>query len=138
MKTKTVYLADLDLTDISMGWPIPPHVNCTVKGTLLCVGGSEFKRGVWMNANCRIPIALGGRGVRFRGMCGPDDLVPQSQASCMEFLVETEGNLRFRSGRMVQGDAAVAVDVDLAGAETLTLILDSVDGKVISLSPAEA
>ncbi|MGC9336338.1 MAG: NPCBM/NEW2 domain-containing protein [Anaerolineae bacterium] len=130
MEHKSILLGELDLSDIQMGWPIPPHVDKTVKGEALSVGGREFAHGVWMNANCRIDIALDGRGFRFTGLCGPDDITAGSYPSTMEFQVLCDGTMAFRSGVMTVGMQAQAVEVELQGVETLSLVLDSVDGNV--------
>jgi hypothetical protein len=38
----------LDVSHISMGWDIPPHVNCTVKGTALSIGGVAYEQEIWL------------------------------------------------------------------------------------------
>jgi hypothetical protein len=127
---KEVYLDQMDLKDIHMGWPIPPHINKTVKGTPLTVAGTEYTRGVWMNATCRIPIVLNENGVRFQALCGADDITLGSYKAVMEFLVVADYDTLFRSGPVSAGMEAKEVDVDLSGTDTLWLILSSYDGNV--------
>ena len=127
---KTIWLHDLDLLNIQMGWPIPPHINENVKGDSLSVGDQVYKHGVWMNSNCIIPIVLSKSGIRFSAYCGTDDLTRGSYHAEMEFFVIVDQDTAFRSGVMSAGVPAKEVDIDLKGVDTLWLVLDDYDGNV--------
>lgn len=127
-KVDVIWLHEMDLHDIEMGWPIPPHINETVAGTPLTVNGEVFERGVWMNANCAIPIVLNGSGEVFEAFYGADDLVKGSYRSEIEFIIVADRDTVFRSGALYQGMPAEKVEVPLKGVDTLTLILYAIDG----------
>lgn len=129
---KTLGIEELDLTPVRMGWDIPPHVNRTVKGTPLSIAGQAFRRGIWMNAPCRIPLKLDGKAVRLRCGYGHEDLV-QSQAypaPRLRFTVEVDGVNRFDSGWVASGDQAGSLEVGLTGATRLVLGIEPENGQV--------
>lgn len=123
---------ELDLSHISMGWDIPPHVNRTVKGTPLSIGGVPYEQGIWLNAPCRIGLKLDGEACRFTALCGHEDLVQSARypAPRIRFRVRVDGVDVFDSGYLAFGDPACAIDVSLSGARSLELVLESENGVV--------
>lgn len=124
-----IWLHEMDLHDIEMGWPIPPHINETVAGTPLTVGGVVYERGVWTHSYCEIPIVLNKNGVSFEAYCGADDITLGSYESFMEFLVVTDKDTVFRSGPVRSGMAAQRINVSLVGVDTLRLVLRDTDSR---------
>lgn len=125
-------LTHLELSCIRMGWDIPPHVNRTVKGTPLSVGGTAYENGIWMNAPCRIGLELDGSARRFTAGCGLDDLVRNTPvpAPRIRFTVLADDKVVFDSGYMSCGEPARAVDVSISGARQLQLLLGPENGLV--------
>jgi hypothetical protein len=124
-----IWLHEMDLHDIEMGWPIPPHINETVAGTPLTVGGVVYERGVWTHSYCEIPIVLHKNGVTFEAYCGADDITLGSYESFMEFLVVTDKDTVFRSGPVRSGMDAQRINVSLVGVDTLRLVLRDTDSR---------
>ena len=84
------------------------------------IGGQQFRRGLGTHAKSEIVYDLGGQYNRFEAWAGPD----MATAGSMQFAVVVDGVERWRSRRMVRGDRAERVSVDLAGARELRLLVD--------------
>jgi len=125
-------LTELDLSHIRMGWDIPPHINRTVKGTSLSVGGVRYPRGIWMNAPCRIGLRGDWSKLRFTAKCGHEDMVQNASypAPRIRFMVMADGSLVFNSGYIGSGEPARAIDVSLANVQSLELLLEPENGVV--------
>ena len=86
----------------------------------IMVGGQHFRRGLGTHANSEIVYTLDGKYRSFQAMAGPD----MATNGSMGFAVFVDGQKRWESGRMVRGDAAKRVEVDLTGAKELRLMVD--------------
>jgi len=123
---ETVRLSSLDLSTMTTGWG-RPRADRSIDGNPLTIAGRQYAHGVGTHAASRFVLAVNG-ATRFTAQVGVDDEVTGAQAS-VEFVVFVDGAERFRSGVMKRGDAAKAVDVDLAGAKgVMLLVTDARDG----------
>ena len=86
----------------------------------IMVGGKHFRRGLGTHANSEIVYNLDGKYRSFQAWAGPD----MATNGSMGFAVFVDGQKRWESGRMVRGDAAKRVEVDLTGAKELRLVVD--------------
>jgi alpha-galactosidase len=117
---ETVALTALDLSKVRQGWG-KPQVDKNVVGKPMAIAGTKYARGLGTHANMVLHVALDGRTERFTAKVGVDD--ETAGRGTMRFLVYTEGKKLFDSGAMKGGDAAKAVDVDLAGAGRAVLMV---------------
>ncbi len=94
--------------------------NRSVWNKEMVIGGRHFRRGLGSHANGEIVYNLGGKYRAFQAWAGPD----MATHGSMGFTVFVDGQKRWESGRMVRGDAAKRVEVDLTGAKELRLVMD--------------
>ncbi len=98
----------------------------SVSGEPLSIGGVEYARGLGVHAESKLSFNLGGRFTRFHVVPGPDD----AHHGKLELRILVDGKEVYSSG--VVGHAsfgpAKALEIPLAGAQELTLIVDSADG----------
>src|ERR1700722_20709380 len=123
----TVKLVDLGLDKLHQEWG-DPQIDKDVSQHPLIVGGATFAHGIGTHASATWWIYLGGAGQRFTTLVGMDDDVkidPRYTSASMEFEVVGDHKILFRSGKMKVGDAPKAVDIDLHGVETMTLVVTS-------------
>ena len=124
--SQTVWLAEMDLSTMDIGWS-SPKVNTSVDGHPLSIGGQKFSRGVGTHAISTYLINLGGKGRRFTAWVGVDD--ESGSPASVEFFVVGDKNVLWKSGVMKKGEAAKRVTVDLAGLKSLGLLItDANDG----------
>ena len=117
---ETVPLSALDLSKMSTGWGEPQvDRNCTEKP--MAIAGKRFDRGVGTHAASALHVRLDGGTERFTAMVGVDDSA--GGRGSVRFQVYADGKKRFDSGVMKGGQDAKRVDVDLARAERLLLLV---------------
>jgi len=120
---ESVWLSSLDLSPITQGWG-KAQADKSVTGKTLSIAGRHFEHGVGTHADSRARVDLKGGAERFSARVGVDDAAGSKQASII-FKVVVDGKTRFKTGVMRLGDAPQSVDVDLRGAKTLLLLVDS-------------
>ena len=119
-----------DLTWISMVNHCGPverdrsNGNCAAgDGLPLRINGVTFAKGLGAHANSDVRYYLGGTCTRFKGSIGIDDEVPGSNGSVI-FRVYADTTLVFQSSALNGTSPTVAVDVSVAGASQLRLVLE--------------
>jgi hypothetical protein len=121
-------LDELDLSLMTSGWQAP-QANKSVAGEPLAIAGEKFKRGVGTHAPSEAMLILDGKGSRFRARVGINDRGREAPGSVV-FQVFGDGKQLFASQILRGGDAAVPVDVSLAGVRQLRLVVtDAGDGR---------
>lgn len=115
-----VRLEQLDLRAIDQDWG-QPRANRSVDDHALSIGGVAFAHGVGTHANSEVGIALGGNARSFTAKVGVDD---EAKAGSVVFVVVVDGKEKLRTEVLRGGGAAVPIEVDLAGARTLTLAVE--------------
>jgi alpha-galactosidase len=120
LSAETVWLDDLNLDVASQGWG-DPHKNQSVEGHTLTIGGKQFARGFGTHAEGTLRVNLAGGSQKFSASVGVDDEVNGNAASSVEFIVNGDGKVLWKSGVMKAGDAARDCEVDLAGVKSLVL-----------------
>ena len=119
-----VYLNDLDINTFMTGWG-EVHVNQSVTGKPLSIGGHVFEKGVGVHAYSEGYIRLDGSKGRFTAYVGVDDNAGANSPASVVFYVFTNKGIAFNSGLMQAGDAAKCVDVNLQGVTDMYLVVES-------------
>jgi len=114
-----IYLAKEAATSIQQGWGECQNDHSVARG-ILSIGGQKFRRGLGTHAVSTITFQLDGAAAAFHAAVGADDEINGT----VGFEVYVDGHKAFDSGVMKQGDAAKTVDVPLAGARQLRLIVN--------------
>lgn len=122
IQTSSVFVADLDLSNVRQGWGSPMR-NRSVTDTPLSIKGRVFEKGFGTHAASTFKIRLDGRASRFHAICGVDDNAKSSKASVV-FRVLGDGKELWKSPRLSWMQAAVEASVPLRGVQTLNLVVD--------------
>ncbi|MDB6018972.1 MAG: glycoside hydrolase clan [Pedosphaera sp.] len=123
---ETVLLSSLDLRQMTTGWG-EARADLGIVGKPISIGGKQFAHGVGTHAASNFRVKLDGRATRFTAEVGVDDSAG-AQGS-VEFVVSGNGKVLWKSGALTGGQAAVPVDVNLAGVTVLGLrVTDGGDG----------
>jgi hypothetical protein len=85
----------------------------------LVIGGQRFVRGLGTHAPSKIVFALDGTYRRFQTWAGAD----ANTSPTVTFEVRVDGVKRWESGLMTRDTPAASVDVDVAGAKVLELVV---------------
>jgi alpha-galactosidase len=119
-----LWLDELDVSQTDCGWQTAQK-NKSVEHHPLTIGGQIFERGVGTHADARMEIKLAGKGLRFEAMAGADDEVLSSGRGSVQFQVFGDGKMLWQSATIKPGQKALAVDVDVRGVKTLTLVVNN-------------
>ena len=92
-------------------------------GATMRINGVTYTKGLGAHADSEVTYALGATCTRFKASIGIDDEVPGSNAS-VSFLVYADSTLVFQSSVMNGTSPTQTVDVSVAGASQLRLVLD--------------
>lgn len=117
-----VRLGSLDLAACDQDWG-HARADRSVDGRPLSIAGRGYSHGVGTHANSELQVALGGAATRFRARAGIDDEIGKNRGSVV-FAVFVDGKEKLRTNVLRPGDAPVEIDVDLAGARTLSLLVE--------------
>lgn len=117
-----VYLDTLDPEAVSQGWGTLQR-NRSVWERPMTLGGRLFRRGLGTHAPARIVYALDGRWRRFRAWAGAD----QATAPTISMAVRVDGRIVWRAGRVTRETPPAHIDVSVAGARRLELIVGDGD-----------
>ncbi|HVR76373.1 MAG TPA: NPCBM/NEW2 domain-containing protein [Planctomycetota bacterium] len=91
-------------------------------GGPISIGGRRFERGIGTRAPSRIEYRLDGLPARFEASVGVDD-AGQLQGSVV-FVVEVDGEERYRGSRILGGAEPTAVSVFIGGGRLLALVVE--------------
>jgi alpha-galactosidase len=109
-QTKTITLAELDLSRMTSGWG-KPAANRSIVGNKLSLGGRTFERGIGTHAESEWSVQLDGKADEFSALVGVDDEVKPGQPGSVEFLAYVDAREAWRSGVMKAGQAPKEVKV---------------------------
>src|SRR5260221_6615522 len=115
---ETVSVSSLDLKQMTVGWS-DAKTDLGVAGKPISIGGKQFTHGAGTHAASNFRVDLGGKATRFTAEVGVDDSA--GNQGSVEFIVMGDGKVMWQSGVLAAGQAAVPVDVDLAGVTILGL-----------------
>lgn len=123
---RVVYLSDLTptktLSEGILHRPWTARMDRSVSGGPLSIAGRVFKKGVGVHSRTALTYDLGGRFEKFVSTVGLDDAV--RPRGSVVFRVSADGVVVFDSGTITGTDAAKHIIVEIAGAKTLTLLVD--------------
>ena len=105
-------------------WPIRADQN--VLGNPLSIGGRKFERGVGVHSRTELTYGIAGDFERFAATIGIDDAVRPLGSVVMQ--VKGDGRTLFDSGLIAGNDPPRDVLVDVAGVQSLTLLVDYGEG----------
>jgi glucose/arabinose dehydrogenase len=130
--TSTVYLSDLTPTASTNGWGPYERDRSNgeqgaTDGRALTINGTTYAKGLGVHAASTLTYSLGGLYSRFQSFIGVDDEVPSNTASVI-FRVLADGEQIFQSATLTGASAPQLVDLDVAGVQSLQLIVDNADG----------
>lgn len=131
----TSYLSDLEWLAADNGYgPVERDRSngeaAAGDGRPLRVNGVQYNKGLGVHAPSRVEYYLGRRCARFISLIGIDD--ETNGGGSVEFQVLVDGNLVFRSGTITPSSSPQPVDIDIRGAEVLTLVVtDAGDGNTL-------
>ena len=129
----TAYLSDREWVSATSGWN-GVNRDVSVEGRSLTLGGATgptvYPKGIGTHAVSRIVYDLSGLDVStFSAVVGVDQEVPVGARSSLSFQVFVDGAEVFSSGPMDRGTEPLPVEVDVRGAQQLTLVVgDSGNG----------
>lgn len=125
-RSASVPLSSLDLQQMTTGWG-SAQANKAVSGKPLAIAGRVFEHGVGTHGASRMRIDVGGKAGEFSAMVGVDD--GAQPIGSVEFIVEADRKILWRSGVRHGGQPPVPVKLSLAGVSILTLrVTDGGDG----------
>ncbi len=123
---RVAFLSDLEPTAVhqtpylNVSWPM--RLDRSVANHPLRLGGKTYPKGLGMHSACRVTYQLGDGYRQFAADVGIDDAV--RPRGSVVFRVLTDGKERFQSGEITGRDDPKTILVDIAGATTLTLVVD--------------
>ena len=95
-------------------------------GTRISVGRKHFGRGLGVHADSKITFPLGGKFAKFHVGPGPDN----AHRGQLEMKILVDGKQVFTTGATSSHEKdRPAIEIPVAGAKTLTLIVDSLDNR---------
>lgn len=119
-----LYVTDMDWTSSNNGWG-PVEIDqsngedATDDGRVITLNGQSYSRGLGVHASSTVTYNLSGDYARFQSDIGLDDEVGTSGSVIFNVLVD--GVQRYTSGLMTGANATKSIDIDVSGANTLTL-----------------
>ena len=124
----TLWLEQLDFSTMTSGWGTP-LAGKTVESNPLLLGRVLYPRGIGTHSASEWSVALHGEALRFLSYVGLLDEVAcgERAAASVRYLVKADGRIVADSGVMKWGDVPKLLDADLAGAASLTLVVDPVE-----------
>ncbi|HEY1490744.1 MAG TPA: NPCBM/NEW2 domain-containing protein, partial [Verrucomicrobiae bacterium] len=123
---KNVSISSLDVSQMTAGWSVA-KAGQSVVGSPLAIHGEKYADGVGTCPASKFRVQLGDNAKRFTAKVGVDDSA--HNRGSVEFIVEGDGKILWRSGVLKGGDAAKSVNVNLDGVKMLTLnVTDAGDG----------
>jgi hypothetical protein len=121
------YLSDLAWTSATSGWGTVQK-DKGVTGVPMRIGTTSYAKGIGTHATSTISYNLGGGYSRFVSDVGVDEGTNAPAASVV-FKVIADGTEIYNSGTVTAAMAAVRVDEDITGVNTLQLVVaDAGDG----------
>lgn len=109
VRKEEVYLSTLNVDRIRQSWGTP-HVDRSVEGRTLSIGGKRFERGIGTHSESICLIATNNAVEEFSAYVGVDDEMEKGRGS-VEFLVVGDDKILWQSGIMKSGDPAKYVIV---------------------------
>ncbi len=112
-------LSDIDLDQVTQSWG-SAKANLDVAGAPLNIAGTAYSKGLGTHAKSSLNIDLHKSATRFNAKVGVNK---GNRKGSVEFIVKLDGKTVWKSGVMRANDPAKPLDIDLKGAQTMTLIV---------------
>ena len=119
-----LYLTAAMASEVDSFWRVMQ--DRAVSGEPLRIGEVEYERGLGVHADSKLTFNLDGKFSTFHVVPGPDD----AHRGKLEMIILVDGKEVYRSGVISRGDFGFAQSVELsvAGASQLTLVVEQADG----------
>ena len=124
-RADTAAVADLGVDRVAQDWG-KPMLDKSVDGHPLTIAGHAYDHGLGTHAASSWTLDTHGSAQRLTAHVGVDDEVkshPDAEQHRLTFAVIGDGKTLFRGRPMKVGDAAVDVDVSLAGVKRVVLVV---------------
>jgi hypothetical protein len=106
----------------SVTWPL--MLDASVTGQDLRLAGHTYDRGLGMHSASRVSYALGGQYRRFETLVGLDERMGQRGQVRLEVQVDGQSQPLGVAEHLSRASGTVALNIAVAGAKELTLIVD--------------
>ncbi len=116
------YIRPADGRPLASDEPYPWQADKSVTGKPLSIRGKEFRKGIGVRARSALTYALGGKFQRLQASIGVDDEGLKGGGDVV-FEVWVDDQRKFAQAAKA-GDAAADIDVDVAGAKEVRLVVD--------------
>ena len=124
--SETIYLDEMDLSNMLSGW-CNPQVNKSITNGPLLINGEEFERGIGTHATSTFLIDLQGKALEFKAKLGVDDA--SAENGSIKFYLIGDKKIIWESDIMKKGSDARDCAVSLKGITLLGLLVtDAGDG----------
>ena len=124
-----IKLGDLGTDRIHQSWGTP-HLDQSVEGNPLSIGGVHYGHGVGTHVQSVWLIDTAAQSTRFKASVGVDDEVKDGKDAGklgVDFQVVGDGKILFDSKPIHVGESAIPVDVNLTGVKILMLRVNPVN-----------
>jgi hypothetical protein len=130
---KVAYLSDLTPVEVEeraklVSIVFKHRADASVMGNALKLDGRTYRKGLGVHAYTRLAFALDGAYARFRAVIGLDDEAKDERRALgtvrFQVLVDGKPALGAEGLTLTTEDAARPIDIDVYGAERLTLVAD--------------
>lgn len=124
----SVYLSDMAWTSATASYGTV-HNDKSVDGNPMKINGVSYSKGLGTHAVSEIVYNLGGQYTGFKSDVGMDDESGLTGCGSATFQVWTDGTMIYESAKILRGQSAQTINVDVRGKNTLKLtVTDGGDG----------
>ncbi|MCD6346498.1 MAG: NPCBM/NEW2 domain-containing protein [Bacteroidales bacterium] len=119
-KPETVYLDQIDLSEMTAGWG-SPRINKSITDGPILINETEYERGVGTHATSTFLLNLHGSALEFTAKVGVDDA--STEKGSIQFFLIGDKKVLWQSEVMKKGMDAVDCEVSLKGIHKLGLLV---------------
>jgi hypothetical protein len=125
----STFLSDMPYTQIANGFGNAQrdlsNTELSGGGSTLTIDGQTYSKGLGVSADSDLQFDLGGSYSTFFSNIGVDDAA--GGAGAVDFELVADGKVIYDSGEVTSGEAAKAVQLNVAGVQTLDLVVITAD-----------
>ncbi|MER5682382.1 family 20 glycosylhydrolase [Streptomyces sp. NPDC002205] len=119
------YLSDLDWSEATSEWDVVTRDTYVGSSDPMTLNGVRYQKGLGAAGNSKVSFDLGKKCSRLTATIGIDDAADSStDGGTSHFFVFVDGKKVYESG-LITRETVKDVDVDVSGADTLSLVTDN-------------